>query len=61
MTSHAPTKRHVERRTAEGLSKPEIMRCLKRYVAREVFPLIQGITAAPALEEGADEERQIAA
>ncbi|OPZ46211.1 MAG: hypothetical protein BWY94_00811 [Actinobacteria bacterium ADurb.BinA094] len=27
----------MERRTAEGLSKPEIMRCLKRYLAREVF------------------------
>ncbi len=31
------TRRYVERRTAEGLSKPEIMRCLKRYLAREVF------------------------
>ncbi|MGN6608222.1 MAG: IS110 family transposase, partial [Jatrophihabitans sp.] len=25
------------RRTADGLTKPEIIRCLKRYVAREVF------------------------
>jgi transposase len=31
------TKAYVARRTAEGLSKPEIMRCLKRYVAREIF------------------------
>lgn len=31
------TKDYVARRTAQGLSKPEIMRCLKRYVAREVF------------------------
>lgn len=31
------TKRYVERRTAEGLSIREIMRCLKRYIAREVF------------------------
>lgn len=31
------TRRYMERRTAEGLSKPEIMRCLKRYLAREVF------------------------
>jgi hypothetical protein len=30
----------VARRTAEGLSKKEIIRCLKRYVAREVFRLI---------------------
>ncbi len=28
---------YVERRTQEGLSKPEIIRCLKRYVAREVY------------------------
>jgi transposase len=31
------TQAYVERRTKEGLSKPEIMRCLKRYVAREVY------------------------
>jgi len=34
MGSHPPTKAYVERRTAEGLSKPEIIRCLKRYVRR---------------------------
>lgn len=34
---HAPTREYVERRTAEGLSKREIIRCLKRYIAREVF------------------------
>lgn len=35
---HCPrTKAYTERRTAEGLSKPEIMRCLKRYLAREVY------------------------
>ena len=28
---------YVARRTAEGLSRKEIVRCLKRYVAREVF------------------------
>lgn len=27
---------YAERRTAEGLSKSEIIRCLKRYLAREV-------------------------
>jgi hypothetical protein len=30
---HAPTKVYVARRTAEGKSKREIMRILKRYVA----------------------------
>jgi ABC-type antimicrobial peptide transport system permease subunit len=34
------TRSYVERRTAEGLSKPEIIRCLKRYVAREIFTLL---------------------
>ena len=31
------TKIYIERRMNEGLSKKEAMRCLKRYVAREVF------------------------
>ena len=31
------TKKCVERRTRDGKSKREIMRCLKRYVAREVY------------------------
>jgi transposase len=37
MSSHPPTRAYVERRSAEGLSKKEIIRCLKRYVAREVY------------------------
>jgi transposase len=36
--SHPATRAYAERRTAEGKSKAEIMRCLKRYVAREVYP-----------------------
>lgn len=40
---------YVERRTAEGLSKRDILRCLKRYVAREVFRTITaGGTPAPS-------------
>jgi len=30
----------VERRTKEGLSTLETMRCLKRYVARELYPFL---------------------
>jgi transposase len=30
------TRAYVERRTKQGLSKKEIMRCLKRYIVREV-------------------------
>lgn len=37
MVSEDRTRSYVARRTAEGLSKREIIRCLKRYVAREVF------------------------
>jgi transposase len=40
MNSHPPTKAYVERRTKEGLSKTEIVRCLKRYVARETYALL---------------------
>jgi transposase len=35
------TQKYVERRTAEGKSKLEIIRCLKRLVAREAFHLIR--------------------
>ena len=31
------TRAYIERRTKQGLSKPEIMRCVKRYLAREVY------------------------
>ena len=35
------TAAYVARRTAEGRTKPEIIRCLKRYVARDVFAVLQ--------------------
>jgi transposase len=31
------TRAYAQRRTAEGMSKPEIIRCLKRYIAREIY------------------------
>ena len=34
------TREYAERRTKDGLSKKEIIRCLKRYVARELYQLI---------------------
>ncbi len=37
MRWHQPTIDYVRRRTAEGLSKKDIIRCLKRFVAREVY------------------------
>jgi len=40
MSSDARTRNYVERRLAEGKTKPDIMRMLKRYIAREVFRLL---------------------
>lgn len=37
MQSDQPTRDYVERRVREGKSKSEIIRCLKRYVAREIY------------------------
>lgn len=34
------THDYVERRTQEGKTKKEIIRCLKRYIAREIYPLL---------------------
>ena len=31
----------MRRRTGEGMSKTEVIRCLKRYVAREVFAALR--------------------
>jgi transposase len=42
MSAHPQTRAYVARRTAEGLSKKEIIRCLKRYAAREVYPHLRG-------------------
>ncbi len=41
MSFEPRTRAYVERRLAEGKSKPEIMRCLKRYIAREIYPLLR--------------------
>jgi hypothetical protein len=36
------TQAYATRRTEEGLSKPEILRCLKRFIAREVYRILLG-------------------
>ena len=42
------TRRYVARRTAEGKSRREIMRCLKRYIAREVYRvLVASVSPSP--------------
>jgi transposase len=54
------TQEYVARRTQEGKSKREIIRCLKRYVAREVYRVLIscGARSSPT---GAKEEAKIAA
>jgi hypothetical protein len=47
------TRDYVARRTAEGLSKPEIIRCLKRYIAREIFTALQPSQASNDLPAAA--------
>lgn len=41
-----PTRAYVERRTAEGIST-RIIRCLKRYIAREIYANLPRPDAAP--------------
>jgi len=45
MRHHPPTRAYVARRLAEGKTRKDIMRCLKRFVAREVY---QTITNPPS-------------
>src|ERR1035437_8571861 len=40
---HQPTKDYMARRTTEGKSKREIIRCLKRYVAREIYAVLRSM------------------
>jgi transposase len=43
------TRAYAARRRAQGLSTPEILRCLKRYLARELFRVLVTPRGAPAL------------
>lgn len=45
MSNHAETRAYVERRTAEGKSPREIRRCLKRYIARQLFRSLNELLA----------------
>ncbi|MEV0597667.1 IS110 family transposase [Nonomuraea cavernae] len=39
------TRQYLQRRTTEGKTRREVIRCLKRYVAREVYSIIKKATA----------------
>jgi transposase len=54
------TQEYVSRRTAEGKSKREIIRCLKRYVARQVYRVLIPCDAL-SLPRSPKEEAQIGA
>ncbi|OLT26672.1 IS110 family transposase [Actinomadura sp. CNU-125] len=47
------TRDYLERRTRQGMSKREIIRCLKRYVAREIYRHFQETTAPTAVHSAA--------
>ena len=42
MRNHQPTLDYVKKRKADGKGKMEIIRCLKRFVAREIFGYLCG-------------------
>ena len=39
------TQAFAQRKVASGKSKLEAIRCIKRYIAREVYPLVKANTA----------------
>jgi transposase len=51
MRSHQPTLDYVKKRKADGKGKMEIIRCLKRFIAREIFGYLcgarQSLTSLP--------------
>ncbi|WP_266977485.1 IS110 family transposase [Streptomyces sp. NBC_00233] len=49
----ARTRLYVDRRTKQGMPKREIIRCLKRYVAREIYRQIQPPSALAASSSAA--------
>jgi hypothetical protein len=39
--THPPTIAYIERRIQEGKSRREAIRCLKRYLARNLYRLLE--------------------
>ena len=42
------TRAYLQRRTTQGRTRREAIRCLKRYIAREIYRLIQQLIPKPA-------------
>lgn len=51
MSHDQRTRDYVTRRSTEGLSTKEIMRCLKRFVAREMFQHLTNPRPAPLVDD----------
>ena len=47
LRSDEATKAYMVRRTAEGKTRREVVRCLKRYIAREMFQLLTNPNLVP--------------
>jgi hypothetical protein len=54
------TQEYVARRTAEGKSKREIIRCLKRYIAREVYRVLVSCGARSSSADLKEEDHIVA-
>ena len=44
MSHDKRTRAYVARRTKEGKTKKEIIRCLKRYIAREIYRILSSVS-----------------
>ena len=44
------TREYMQCRTREGMSKPEVIRCLKRYVVREIYSALKVSSRMPNIE-----------
>jgi transposase len=53
LRSEPRTRAYVERRTSQGLSKREILRCLKRYIVREIFRILRASNAGDGAQKAA--------
>ena len=61
MRYHQPTRDYVNRKTKEGKGKMEIIRCLKRFIAREAYRALISIRtgATPIGEPPAERGRRL--
>lgn len=49
MTHDEETRAYVEKRTAEGKTMKEIRRCIKRYLARRIYKILESADLSPTM------------